>query len=72
MSFSDSARNPICISGLGAAAEKNCAAAKREKLTVLKDTHNYADMIAVANDPLKDISSLERVDHVMKGGLLIR
>jgi hypothetical protein len=29
-------------------------------------------MIAVANDPLKDISSLERVDHVMKGGLLIR
>lgn len=33
---------------------------------------HYADMIAVANDPLKDISSLERVDHVMKGGLLIR
>jgi imidazolonepropionase-like amidohydrolase len=33
---------------------------------------HYADMIAVAKDPLKDISVLERVDHVMKGGILIR
>jgi imidazolonepropionase-like amidohydrolase len=33
---------------------------------------HYADMIAVAKNPLKDISSLEQVDHVMKGGLIIR
>lgn len=32
----------------------------------------YADLVAVAADPLADISALERVDHVMKGGKLIR
>jgi imidazolonepropionase-like amidohydrolase len=32
----------------------------------------YADMIAVAADPLTDISALEHVDHVMKGGELVR
>ena len=32
----------------------------------------YADMVAVAADPLADISALERIDHVMKGGKLIR
>jgi imidazolonepropionase-like amidohydrolase len=29
-------------------------------------------MIAVAKDPLKDISVLESVDHVMKGGVIVR
>jgi len=33
---------------------------------------HYADMVAVAKDPLADISALENVDHVMKGGALIR
>jgi imidazolonepropionase-like amidohydrolase len=28
---------------------------------------HYADMIAVAKNPLADIASLENVDHVMKG-----
>jgi imidazolonepropionase-like amidohydrolase len=28
----------------------------------------YADLIAVSGDPLKDVSLLERVDFVMKGG----
>jgi len=32
----------------------------------------YADIIAVSGDPLKDISELERVKFVMKGGQLIR
>lgn len=32
----------------------------------------YADMIAVARDPLADITALEKVDHVMKGGVLVR
>ena len=31
-----------------------------------------ADLVAVAADPLADISALERIDHVMKGGKLIR
>jgi len=30
----------------------------------------YADLIAVANDPLKDIRELERVKFVMKGGVV--
>jgi imidazolonepropionase-like amidohydrolase len=32
----------------------------------------YGDMVAVKADPLKDIRSLERIDHVMKGGTVIR
>jgi imidazolonepropionase-like amidohydrolase len=32
----------------------------------------YADLVAVAADPIADVSVLERIDHVMKGGKLIR
>ena len=32
----------------------------------------YADMVAVKADPLSDIGVLEKIDHVMKGGVLIR
>ena len=32
----------------------------------------YADLIAVARDPLKDISELERVTFVMKGGVVYK
>jgi imidazolonepropionase-like amidohydrolase len=32
----------------------------------------FADIIAVKSDPLKDISALETVDFVMKGGTLIK
>ena len=32
----------------------------------------YADMIAVAGDPLGDVSELERVQWVMKGGVVYR
>jgi imidazolonepropionase-like amidohydrolase len=32
----------------------------------------YADIIAVANDPLRDITELERVKFVMKGGEVVR
>jgi imidazolonepropionase-like amidohydrolase len=33
---------------------------------------HYADIIAVAGDPLKDIAELERVRFVMKAGQTIR
>ncbi|MFM5885482.1 MAG: amidohydrolase family protein [Novosphingobium sp.] len=33
---------------------------------------HYADMVAVARDPLADVSTLESVAHVMKGGELVR
>ncbi|MFC3099870.1 amidohydrolase family protein [Altererythrobacter lauratis] len=32
----------------------------------------YADMVAVSEDPLADITALERIAHVMKGGALVR
>ena len=32
----------------------------------------YADFVAVKADPLADISVLETIDHVMKGGALVR
>jgi imidazolonepropionase-like amidohydrolase len=33
---------------------------------------HYADMIAVAGDPLADITALEQVAHVMKGGVVVK
>jgi imidazolonepropionase-like amidohydrolase len=33
---------------------------------------HFADMVAVRADPLSDISALEHVDHVMKGGVVVR
>jgi imidazolonepropionase-like amidohydrolase len=33
---------------------------------------HYADMIAVAKNPLTTIAALESVDHVMKGGAVVR
>ncbi len=32
----------------------------------------YADMVAVAADPLADVTALEQVDHVMQGGRVVR
>ena len=32
----------------------------------------FADIIAVANDPLKDVSELEHVKFVMKGGVVVK
>jgi imidazolonepropionase-like amidohydrolase len=32
----------------------------------------YADLIAVAGDPLADVSELERVRWVMKGGVVYK
>lgn len=32
----------------------------------------FGDLVAVKADPLKDITSLEKIDHVMKGGEIIR
>lgn len=33
---------------------------------------HFGDLIAVKGDPLKDISLLSRVEHVMKGGVVVR
>jgi imidazolonepropionase-like amidohydrolase len=32
----------------------------------------FADLIAVRNDPLQDVTELERVGFVMKAGLVVR
>lgn len=42
-----------------------------DKVGSLSPGH-YADMIAVKGDPLQDITLLEKVDHVMKGGVLVK
>jgi imidazolonepropionase-like amidohydrolase len=36
------------------------------------DSGKFADLIAVIGDPLKDISELERVQFVMKGGVVVK
>jgi len=36
------------------------------------ETGKYADIVAVSGDPLTDITELQRVKFVMKGGRIIR
>ena len=36
------------------------------------EARKYADLVAVAGDPLRDISEMERVKFVMKGGVVVR
>ncbi len=36
------------------------------------DAGKFADLIAVSGDPLKDVSELERVQFVMKGGVVVK
>jgi len=36
------------------------------------EKRKFADLVAVAGDPLKDISEMERVKFVMKGGVVVR
>jgi len=43
----------------------------QDKVGSLKPGH-YGDLIAVRGDPLSDITVLERVSFVMKGGEVVR
>lgn len=42
-----------------------------DKVGALEPNH-YADLIAVEGDPLKDITELQRVTFVMKGGAIVK
>jgi len=43
----------------------------RDRLGVI-EAGKFADIVAAAGDPLKEISDLERVAFVMKGGFVVR
>ena len=43
----------------------------KDKVGSIK-TGKFADIIAVKNDPLKDVKSLEKVQFVMKGGKIYK
>jgi imidazolonepropionase-like amidohydrolase len=47
-----------------------CMSLERQVGTV--ETGRYADLIAVRGDPLRDITELERVAWVMKGGRVVK
>ena len=36
------------------------------------EKNKFADLIAVSGDPLADISEMQRVKFVMKGGVVVR
>ena len=36
------------------------------------DSGKFADIVAVPGDPLADITQLEKVDFVMKGGVIVK
>jgi imidazolonepropionase-like amidohydrolase len=53
--------DPMCRPGA-----KTCASSDVGVLA----PHKYADIVAVTGDPLKDITQLEHVTFVMKGGVV--
>jgi imidazolonepropionase-like amidohydrolase len=56
------------VSATGTAAE---IMGWRDRVGTL-EPGKFADLIAVARDPLRDISELERVTFVMKGGVVYK
>jgi imidazolonepropionase-like amidohydrolase len=55
--------DPLCKPGA-----KACAKSDLGEIAVGK----HADLVAVAGDPLKDITELERVSFVMKAGAVVK
>jgi len=55
--------DPLCLPGA-----KTCASSDVGAIAIGK----HADFVAVAGDPQKDITELERVTFVMKAGVVVR
>ncbi|HUQ49776.1 MAG TPA: amidohydrolase family protein [Terriglobales bacterium] len=55
-----------------AATAVSAAAVKREKDIGTLEAGKFADIIAVDSDPLKDVTAMEKVTFVMKGGKVFK
>jgi imidazolonepropionase-like amidohydrolase len=50
--------------------QQTCSAGRQESVTI--DPGQWADIVAVDGDPLRDVIALEHVNFVMKGGKVIK
>ena len=50
----------------------DCNGSKRVRQLRSIEKRKFADIIAVAGNPLVDVTEMQRVRFVMKGGLIVR
>ena len=70
-SYALSGMTPIDIIRAATINAADLLAGERAQFGVI-EKGKFADLIAVPGDPLKDITELEKVNFVMKGGVVIK
>ncbi len=69
--YTEAGMSPLEIIRAATVNNAELLAGERALFDVI-EAGKFADLIAVAGDPLKDITELERVRFVMKGGAIIK